>query len=102
VHLVQLLLPLNDNTGETIPPQLFRKVSDVLLARFSGLTAYTRNPAVGLWQPTGESVARDNIVIFEVMVDALDIQWWTEFRKQLESDFAQESIVMRATETRLL
>ena len=101
MYLVQLLLPLYDNAGAPLPHDLFSTVRRELTEAFGGLTAFTRAPAEGLWRDGGET-ARDEIVIFEVMTDALSNDWWRGYRRQLEKRFRQEMIVIRAQETRLL
>jgi hypothetical protein len=101
VHLIQILLPLYDNAGAPVPRELFAKVREELAGAFGGLTAFTRAPAEGLWKDGGET-ARDDIVIFEVMTDALDEGWWRSYRGELERRFRQEEILVRAQETQLL
>ena len=95
MHLVQILLPLVDDAGAPFPPEHYRVVGDLLTERFGGLTAYTRAPAEGRWKQGGD-VARDEIVIFEVMAKTLERGWWRDYRSVLERRFAQESIVIRA------
>ncbi len=95
MHLVQLLLPLKARDGKPFPRSSFRKIREVLTARFGGLTAYTRAPAEGLWDG-GDEVALDDIVIYEVMVTELDREWWAEYRQGLEREFDQEELVVRA------
>ena len=101
MHLIQILLPLYDNAGAPVPRELFAKVREELAGAFGGLTAFTRAPAEGLWKDGGET-ARDDIVIFEVMTDALDEGWWRSYRGELERRFRQEEILVRAQETQLL
>jgi hypothetical protein len=96
MYLVQILLPLNRNDGQRQPPELFGAVRDELVARFGGLTAYSRSPAVGLWTGAGERTDRDDVVIVEVMTDDLDHGWWDSFRRLLEDRFEQSAIVVRA------
>ena len=96
MHLVQLLLPLYDNAGGSFPASHYAFVRDELTARFGGLTAYTRAPAEGLWSDDGGRPARDDIVVYEVMVESLDRAWWRDFRAALERRFAQEELVVRA------
>jgi hypothetical protein len=98
IHLVQLLLPLTDNDGRPFPGAHYAAVRDELTERFGGLTAYSRSPAEGLWDGVGGAgrPARDDIVVYEVMVDALDRAWWAGFRADLERRFAQDEIVVRA------
>jgi hypothetical protein len=97
MHLVQLLLPLYDNEGNRIGAKQFAQVRDELVGRFGGMTAHTRAPASGLWQPDeSTTTVHDDIVLFEVMVDGIDEEWWTRYRKELEKRFRQSSLVVRA------
>ena len=95
MHLVQIILPLYDNAGGALPPELFRAVRQQLLDRFGGVTAFTRAPAQGLWQD-GARVQRDDVLLYEVMVESLDRDWWTAYRQQLEERFRQQELVVRA------
>lgn len=104
MHLVQILLPLYDPAGQAFPQPMFRSVREELLRGFGGLTAYTRAPAKGLWKEDDDApVARDDIVVYEVMADEpLDRAWWSEYRKELERRFAQDALVIRAQQIELL
>jgi hypothetical protein len=101
MHLIQILLPLYDNDGEPLPDRLYAGVREELSQRFGGLTAFTRAPAEGLWKDAGET-KRDDIVVFEVMVEAVDAAWWRSYRRRLEQAFRQDAIVIRAQEVTLL
>ena len=96
MHLIQLLLPLYDNDGKAFPSAMFREIRTRLTERFGGLTAYTRAPAEGLWKEGVGEPKRDEVVVYEVMVDDLDRAWWGTFRTELERRFAQEELVVRA------
>src|SRR5689334_19174299 len=97
MHLVQLLLPLYAPDGERLPPAVFGAVRDELVQRFGGLTAYSRAPATGLWaEGRGERVERDDIVVYEVMVDRLDRDWWKAYREELTARLRQKELVVRA------
>lgn len=95
MHLIQLMLPLYDNAGAPIDAQLFRDVRQVLLERFGGVTAFTRAPAQGLWQD-GSRVQRDDVLLYEVMAESLDREWWAAYRRELEDRFRQQELVVRA------
>jgi hypothetical protein len=41
-------------------------------------------------------------VVFEVMTENLDGSWWGKYRRQLEQDFSQDEIIVRATVVTLL
>ena len=101
MHLVEILLPLFDNDGKRLAPELYAKVREELVETFGGLTAFSRSPAEGVWEEGGER-SHDDIVIFEVMSDALDRAWWRRFRERLESAFRQDEIVVRAREVERL
>jgi|SRR5687768_13781664 hypothetical protein len=102
MFLIQLLLPLYDNQGERLPAALHASTRDELVARFGGITAYSRAPVDGLWHEDGQHTVRDELVIYEVMSEALDTDWWRDYRQMLESRFRQEQLVVRAHEIRVL
>jgi len=101
MHLIEILLPLADNEGRRFPPAHFARVREALVERFGGLTAFSRSPAEGVRDSDGER-SRDDIVVFEVMSDYLDRDWWRRFRETLERDFRQEEIIVRAREVERL
>lgn len=101
MFLVELLLPLYRNDGDRQPASLFEEVKEELADRFGGLTAFTRSPAQGVWETDGGD-SHDEIVIFEVMADALDRGWWRDYRRRLEARFHQQEIIVRAREVDLL
>ena|ERR1700761_1510182 len=96
-YLVQILLPLADNSGKPFPDQLLRGIHSELAERFGGLTAHSRAPAKGIWR-SGAEKQTDDIVIVEVMADVLDENWWAAFRTRLEELLRQEKLVVRAQE----
>ncbi len=102
MKLVQLFLPLYDNHGQALPRALFDEVREDLRKRFGGVTAFVRSPAVGVWENDAGAVCRDDVVLFEVMVDALERGWWSAYRHQLERQFSQETILIRVTDVDLL
>ena len=95
-YLVQLLLPVRDNRGRPFKDDAHGTTRRELLERFGGVTAYQRAPAHGLWESPAGEVARDEIVIFEVMVSKLDRAWWAEYKRTLEARFRQDAILIRA------
>jgi hypothetical protein len=87
MHLVQLLLPRYDED-----------VSRELTERFGGMTAYARAPAKGEWKPVPGETVHDDIVVYEVMVETLERDWWSAYRRLLEQRFDQEELVVRVHE----
>lgn len=58
-----------------------------LTEKFGGVTAFLRSPAVGISKENDDDVSRDDVVMFEVMVEELDESWWSEYREGLERAF---------------
>ena len=94
MHLFQILLPRADNAGTPFPKQEFDRLKKELARRFDGVTAYLQTPAEGLWRQ-GERSRDDDIVIFEVMTEAIDIRSWRRLRAKLERRFRQEEVIIR-------
>lgn len=94
--LVQILLPLRDNEGHPFAGAVHGITRRELLDRFGGVTAYQRAPAQGLWKSEDGEVAQDEVVIFEVMVEEVEREWWRRYRATLQARFRQDVIVIRA------
>ena len=97
MQLLQLFLPVYDASGKPFAKAMFDAVRGELAGRFGGCTAYLRSPAVGLWEDEDGSCVRDDVLLFEVMVDAIDRKWWFDFRRELERRFAQDEILLRSS-----
>ena len=91
-----------DNEGLAFEPDDYVQLRSELADHFGGVTAYMRAPARGVWKDDSGGTTRDDIVIFEVMSEELDREWWTTFRKDLERRFRQESVIVRALTSTLL
>ena len=102
MNLVQLLLPLYQPGGERFAQSLYDEVARELTDSFGGLTAYVRAPAKGLWEERPGEVRRDDIVVYEVMVESLDAAWWADYRRALERRFDQDELVIRAQQMQRL
>ena len=102
MHLVQLLLPTRDEQGRAYPRESYDGLVRVLTDRFGGVTAYTRAPATGLWESASGETVRDQVIVYEVMVEALEPGWWADLRERLEAQFAQDELVVRAHEIQRL
>ena len=86
MYLIQILLPLFDNDGTHFEAALHANTRHELAERFSGLTAFSRAPAEGLWQDEGKT-KHDDIIVIEVMAEGVDTGWWRAYRKTLEEWF---------------
>ena len=97
MYLIRILLPLADNEKQRFPFEYFSAVRRTLTERFGGVTAFVRSPAVGLWKEDTAEINRDDVVMFEVLSDQLDKDWWTKYRMELENSFRQEELLVWAS-----
>jgi len=100
--LVQILLPLYTNERQLFPDAAYERVRETLMEQFGGVTTYQRSPALGHWKQTEAVTVRDDIVVFEVMLETLDHLWWANYREQLRQAFAQDKLIIRALPCELL
>lgn len=94
MHLFQILLPRADNAGQPFAREDFDRVKEELAADFDGVTAYLQAPAEGLWREGGQT-DNDDIVIFEVMAEKIDLEDWRRRRTALERRFRQDKVIIR-------
>ncbi|WP_408598515.1 hypothetical protein [Pseudomonas sp. PLMAX] len=102
MHLIEIFLPLNKNDGIRQPMGHFRQVREQLIDQFGGVTTFTRSPAKGIVQQDESDRFEDDIVVYEVMVEALDRLWWQSYKRDLEARFEQEEILIRTTVVKLI
>jgi hypothetical protein len=101
MHLIEIFLPLHDNRGAPFATCQFAEVRRRLTEQFGGLTAFTRAPAKGTEKERNRE-RHEPMVVFEVMTDKLDENWWSTYRLQLEDSFKQDRILIRVSEIRSL
>src|SRR5688572_25826745 len=98
--LIQLLL----TRGAASPTAdgAFVRTRAELVEKFSGVTAYLRSPAIGVWtSPEGER-EQDEVVMVEVVTERFDRTWWRRYAQTLADRFAQEAIHVRAVQIEIL
>ncbi|MBK9307955.1 MAG: hypothetical protein IPM58_12925 [Nitrospira sp.] len=88
--------------NKPFPKDHYTRVRTTLTKEFGGLRAYTHAPAEGLWKDKQDDAQQDRIVIFEVLDAKFDKSWWRKYKKQLETSFAQDEIVIRIQKVKLL
>src|SRR5437868_5340888 len=101
MHLVEIFLPLSDNEGRRFAAATFARVREELIDKFGGLTAFSHAPAEGTETERGGQ-RHDELVVFEIMTEQLDQAWWTAYRRQLETTFRQDRILIRSSEITVL
>lgn len=100
-YIVELLLPRQTGKGEPVTMDWFEHLLTELTEKFGGVTSFVRAPGKGLWQDGGK-VEEDSIAVIEVMTSDIDPAYWARLRERLETELAQDEIVVRAQETRRL
>jgi len=102
MHLIQLFLPLRDDTGQRFGRANFDRVREELTEQFGGVTAFVRSPAAGAWEDDDGDVQRDEMILIEVMVETLDRGWWQSYREEVRERFRQDELLVRATAVQVL
>lgn len=97
MRLIQLLVPLNDNDNNRFPKEVFIGIKEQLLDKFKGVTAFSQSPAEGLWND-GTDVQKDQIILYEIMTEDINKEWWESFVRDLEHNLKQEKILLRWSE----
>jgi hypothetical protein len=101
MYLIQILLPLYDNNGEAFGHSTYNLIRKQLTESFGGVTIYNRAPATGIWKENDKHV-RDEIIIFEIMSEELNLTYWNACKLQLQEIFKQDVIIIRAIKIDLL
>jgi hypothetical protein len=102
MNLIQIFLPLNDSRKRRFEREKYELVEQVLVSQFGGFTAYPRQPAIGLWQNDRAAPEEDDLVVYEVMLDSIDRNWWSDWRRKLEQQFRQDKVLIRAERIEIL
>ena len=97
--LIQVLLPTTgaDSGTMTRIVDTRRELADA----FTGVTAYIRSPAKGLWTAPDGHTEADDVVMVEVVTEQFDKEWWRRYRATLAHRFGQEAIHVRAMHVEL-
>jgi hypothetical protein len=102
MFVVELFLPLEKPDGSAVPADLFDRIKTELTDRFGGVTAHLQSPASGAWKPEAADVIHDRVVIFEVMIEDVDTEWWRQYRHRLEAELEQQRILARLHQVTVL
>jgi len=98
---VEIFLPLDTRSGRSLDLDLIEGIVKGLADRFGGATAFTREPAEGLWK-RAMAIERDRVIVVEVLADEIDEVWWHDYRRKLETEFEQDKILIRVTPCRVI
>lgn len=101
MNVIEVFLPLDTGAGLPIPRETIEGLVAGLADRFGGATAFTREPADGLWK-TQTTIQRDRIIIVEVIVNQVDQEWWRSYKRRLEQEFNQDEVMIRVTPCTLI
>lgn len=95
MYLMQIFVPTRDNQGSTITERQFTALRSKLTDRFGGETTYARTPVEEMWKPSENSAEVDHMIIYEVVFDELEAQYWKGMKSQLEKAIRRQQIMMR-------
>jgi len=102
MELIQIFLPLNDPHGEPFSGTIFKELSISYTEKFGGATLYKRSPADGFWEKDSEEITKDLMIIFEIMAEVVDPDYWTSQKALLKNIFRQEEILIRSIPTTVI
>jgi len=102
MQLIQIFLPIVEKENKDFNFQLYTDIRTELTNKFGGITTYTRSPATGLWKEEADKTVKDAIIIYEVMAQDLDKDWWQNYKQMMEKEFQQEEIIIRTWKIDLL
>ncbi|PIQ21276.1 MAG: hypothetical protein COW65_10010 [Cytophagales bacterium CG18_big_fil_WC_8_21_14_2_50_42_9] len=95
MQLIQIFLPLIEKETKDFARNLYTEIRKELMENFGGITTYTRSPATGLWKEESDKTVKDKIIIYEVMAEDLNRDWWKQYKQNLEEQFQQDEIIIR-------
>jgi hypothetical protein len=95
MHIVEVFVPVADDRGVRFPAEVFDSLQKLMTETFGGVTIFTRAPAKGLWKDEDNNVEHDLLVIFEVMAETIDREWWAGLKDRLEKTLRQKEILIR-------
>lgn len=99
--LIQLLLPTpKAAAGDAMT--LLANTRRELANTFTGVTAYVRSPAKGLWTAPDGHTELDDVVMVEVVTQTFDRGWWRTYAATLATRFQQATIHVRAMAVEVL
>jgi len=93
MQLIQLFIPIYDSEGNRFADNWFSQIKEKLTKRFGGLTIYQRAPASGLWKQATPKTTADQIIIYEVMAESLDMTFWKSYKTSLEEQFKHQNLL---------
>jgi hypothetical protein len=98
MHLIEIFLPLFNNSKRGFDPSIYDTLELELKDKFGGVTFYRNTPAEGLWKDEAGKTNYDELIIAEVMVNKLEMEWWQQLKVRLEQTFQQKEILIRVFE----
>lgn len=99
---VELFIPLINQQNNTSIHKKYNQLRIQLLSKFGGLTIYKRTPVEGLWNDENEKTVQDDIMIYEIMIQQVDLNYWKDLKRSLEKSLNQEEIIIRISDAVLI
>ena len=102
MKLIQIFIPLYDVEGNQFPGSIYESIKQLLTSKFDGLTIYQRSPAIGLWKENNHKTIKDDIIIYEIITEDVDKDFWLEFKKDKQEQLKQEELLIRSFEIQII
>jgi inorganic pyrophosphatase len=100
--LIQLFLPTIAKNGKPFPRSYYDTVREQLTDKFNGVSMYFNSKVSGVWKDEDAKLVKDELMVFEVMSDAITLDFWKSYQRSLQKQFKQESILIRCMDMNLI
>lgn len=100
--LIQIFLPATSTKSKSYPQDLYDQLLQKLTTKFKGATSYQKSSVTGFWKNDEGKKEKDELIIFEVMSDEFDVDFWERYKEELKKAFKQKDIVIRCFDMNLI
>lgn len=100
--LIQLFLPTTAENGKAFPGTYFHAVKQKLSKKFDSLSVYLKSPVIEHIKDDGPTLAKDTVLVYEVVSDSVETDYWSQYQQFLQKQFKQDDIVIRCLDMGLI
>ncbi len=100
--LIQLFLPTTSENGKAFPGTYFHAVKQKLGKKFDSLSVYLKSPLIGNIKNDEPTLAKDTVLVYEVISDTVETDYWSQYQQFLQKQFKQDYIVIRCLDMGLI
>jgi len=100
--LIQLFLPTTTENGKAFPGTYFHAVKQKLGKKFDSLSVYLKSPLIGSLKNDEPILAKDTLLVYEVISDIVETDYWSQYQQFLQKQFKQDYILIRCLDMGLI